>query len=335
MEGVQPSIPQNPLSIMQLSSSSVNEQMIHRIEDEADNNTSSQLVVSSSSTSNAVTQANATTVQDVSSSVTIRQLLPRLLSEELQFYFTRITLAIERSNDVSQQDAALSSIQNDAGIQELIPFFSRFVTTQILSNVNNVEYCRLLIRFCDALFDNTHVHLELHLHQMLPAIITCIVGKSTSLQDHWILREEASRTLLKACTMFGSQYTTLKSRILKTFVQAIDIRTKPSSTIYGGIIGITTFGPKAIDAFLIPIAAFYYKVWDHMLLQEEEKDDPIAILQLQYCQYAILSAVGIFLQHCTLLEKQSVIDLYEFKDVFGEKLIPFYRGPVECDTVLL
>ena len=367
VDGVQPSIPQNPLSIVQLSSSA-NEQMIHRIED--DDIATNMSLVASSSTIQQQNQLDTAAAQDVLSSstssnsnVTIRQLLPRLLSEELQFYFTRITLAIEQSqttgsnsSSIIQQDAALSSMKNDAGIQELIPFFSRFITTQILLNINNYKYCRLLIRFIDSLFDNIYIHLELHLHQMIPSIITCIVGKKASSNssttndtdyddDHWILREEASRALLKACKMFGQQYTTLKSRILKTFVQAIDIRTKPCSTIYGGIVGITTFGPKAIDAFLLPIASFYYKVWDQMLLDEDnDKDEETNNKnEIQYCQYAIVLAIGIYLQeqhknnNANNNNNMSFDYLNEFKDIVGEKLIPFYHGhgPVECDIVLL
>ena len=40
--------------------------------------------------------------------VTIRQLLPRLLSEELQLYFSRITIAVERDTARQAQDAALA-----------------------------------------------------------------------------------------------------------------------------------------------------------------------------------------------------------------------------------
>ena len=88
-----------------------------------------------------------------------------------------------------------------------------------------------MIRFIDSLFDYMHTHLELHLHQMIISIISCIASKKassnsssnndTDYDNNWILREEASRTLLKAYKMFDQQNATLKPRILKTFCNAL------------------------------------------------------------------------------------------------------------------
>jgi hypothetical protein len=36
-------------------------------------------------------------------------------------------------------------------------------------------------------------------------------------------------------------------------------------TIFGGIVAITVFGPKAIDAFLLPLTVPYFKKWDASL----------------------------------------------------------------------
>ena len=40
---------------------------------------------------------------------------------------------------------------------------------------------------------------------------------------------------------------------------------KPLPTIFGGIVAITMFGPKAIDAFLLPLTVPYFKKWDASL----------------------------------------------------------------------
>ena len=97
--------------------------------------------------------------------VSIRQLLPRLVSEELQLYFSRVTIAVERGastfNTRQQQDAALASMARDVGLQELVPFFCRYISSQIYQHVHNVEHCRTLIRLTRSLLMNPHVHLEL------------------------------------------------------------------------------------------------------------------------------------------------------------------------------
>jgi len=134
--------------------------------------------------------------------VSVRQLLPRLLSEELRLYFTRITLAVERGNS-AQVESALAAIGRDSGIQELVPFFVRFVSRQIYDNVGRVEYCRTLVRLGRKLVSNPHLHLELNLHQLLPPLITCVVARRLAVGDggnHWALREEAAEVLMAACS---------------------------------------------------------------------------------------------------------------------------------------
>lgn len=134
--------------------------------------------------------------------VSVRQLLPRLLSEELRLYFTRITLAVERGNP-TQVESALAAIGRDSGIQELVPFFVRFVSRQIYDNVGRVEYCRTLVRLAKKLVSNPHLHLELNLHQLLPPLITCVVARRLAGGDggnHWALREEAAEVLMAACS---------------------------------------------------------------------------------------------------------------------------------------
>jgi len=319
VDGIQPSIPQNPIARAQLSSSQ-DGRIVHKIEDDEDDVT---MTTSGDATTLNTTSSNE---DETSGNIRIRKLIPRLLSEELQIYFTRITLAIEEQQNQQQQDAALKCVSRDDGIQELVPFFSRFVSREIFRNVGKTEYCRLLIRFANAMVSNPHIHLELHLHQMMPAILTCIVASHLSTQtfdDHWALREEASMLLLKTCNMFGSQYPTLKSRVLKTLCEALDINTKPLSSVFGGISGIRQFGPKAIDAFLLPISIFYWKKWEVHL--QTIGTDSYAYLELQHCQYALLSAIGIFLHYSSLFDKVNDINVEEFKDVFGEKLVPFYH----------
>ena len=134
VNGVQPDIPQNPENI-------ANAAPIHRVEPEEGNESSSD-------------------------SVQVAQLLPRLLSEELQLYFSRITTAIERGSATpitrQQQDAALASVARDSGLQELVPFFVNYVSKSLYKHVGNPDHCRTLVRMARSLVQNSHLHLELH-----------------------------------------------------------------------------------------------------------------------------------------------------------------------------
>ena len=276
-----------------------------------------------------------------SSAISIRQLLPRLLAEELVLYFTRITLAIERGTPM-QQDAALQSIAMDSGTQELVPFFCRFVVLQIHSHMGNASYCHVLIRLVLSLVQNPNLHLELHLNQLLPPVLTCVVAKqlstvvhSTNVEDGFALRLCAAHTLCRIAQSFGGKYASLKPKILSELSVACQ-PSQPIETQFGGIVGMIEFGPKAIDAFVLPLATVYWKRWEELLQEEQKMKDGKDIgfqqesVQRQYalfrCQEALLTALAVFFGKVVVGEQLKRIDLENLEDVYGDKLVPLFSG---------
>jgi len=155
VDGVQPNIPQNPMEILPRGGA---DQDVHQVEEYDD----------------AGTDVDTNAGNASASAVSVRQLLPRVLAEELRLYFTRVTLSIERG-DPMQQDAALASVARDSGTQELVPFFFRFVTKKIYENLGRSYNCLILVRLAYSLISNPHLHPELHLHQILPSLVSCVV----------------------------------------------------------------------------------------------------------------------------------------------------------------
>jgi len=261
--------------------------------------------------------------------LSVRQLLPHLLSEELQLYFQKITLAIESGTTMEEQVAALGSVRCDSGVQELVPFFIKFVSQQILRSLDRTEYVRTLVRLTDALISNVNLHLELHLHHLFPAIITCVIARrlsATPADDHWSLRMEAALVLVKACDKYSEQYTTLKSRVIKSHVEAL-APGRPLASQFGGIVGITAFGPKTIEAFLLNVAVSYWDKWradEEKLIKIRNGAAGELLYEIRQCQTALLNALGVYVaQGGSLYEQVNDMDTEAFTDRFGEKLIPF------------
>lgn len=138
VDGVQPDIPQNPGS------------QSKEVKDMAPQSTASPAV----------------TDEAAEGGIHVTQLLPRLLSEELRLYFTRVTSAVERGGATpitrQQQDAALAGIARDPGLQELVPFLVLYVSQSLSKHLGNPEHCRTLIRMARSLLENPYLHLELH-----------------------------------------------------------------------------------------------------------------------------------------------------------------------------
>jgi len=295
--------------------------------------------------------SNGDTTNKSEASIRIRELQQRLLSEELQLYFSQVTSTIENhSSNQSEITTVLHGIRTDEGIQELVPFLSRFVASGLMNkkNLQNVHYCSRLIQVFDAMLDNPNLHLDLHLHQMFSPVGTCIVAKklcNSPYEDHWSLREAAARCLVKACDLYGMQYTTMKPRIMKLLTQQALRVDRPLATQYGGIVGISLFGPRAVDAFLLPVAQEYWECWDGELKSliknegssgdGEKKRDVWREYELHMCQQALLDAVAIFMRGVTPGEQAKRVDIESFSDVFGERLIPMQPEPTEYISAIL
>ena len=299
----------------------------------------------------------------------------------------------------------LHGLKYDFGLQELVPFLSRYIargllslsttTTRTIKKTNlrttattatsppSLTYCYRLIQVLDAMLGNANLHLELHLHQLIVPIGTCIVarklgptssaannngngggggGKTRNSSssssgsggsggnwycDHWSLREEAARVLVKACTIYGTQYPTLTSRVIKLLTHQALRPDRPLVTQYGGIVGLSYFGPRIVDAFILPIAREYW------VRYEDERRKLVAsmggslgdaatatlgvatattkmkkrdIIEREYeltmCQVALLDAIQVFMMGVSPGEQSRRVDITTFADVFGERLIP-------------
>ncbi|MGK3744423.1 MAG: hypothetical protein ACI8RD_004301 [Bacillariaceae sp.] len=171
VDGVQPDIPQNPPTAASSGNAANNnkrkQQVVHRVEDDGEEDDTS----------------------GGGDGVQVTQLLPRLLSEELRLYFSRITGAVERGGATpvtrQQQDAALTSLSQDPGLQELAPFMINYVTKNLYKHVGNPEHCRTLIRMAQALLVNPHMHLELYVSKNKNTM--CLTIQYTETVQHNIL----------------------------------------------------------------------------------------------------------------------------------------------------
>jgi transcription initiation factor TFIID subunit 6 len=195
VDGVQPDIPQNPsrpaapvepsTGLASVSKRSKRSDVVHEIEadDEGDPDnvpSAAGLVdpVLSTATGATVRMGQLSsnlglTVGDSTASVQVAQLLPRVVSEELRLYYGRITTVVDRVAETGmmreEQDAALTRLAQDAGIQELVPFLLQFVAQRLFQNTFDSSHGRVLVRMARSLLRNPHLHLEIHVRSKEPS----------------------------------------------------------------------------------------------------------------------------------------------------------------------
>eukprot|EP01126_Amoeba_proteus_P054869 TRINITY_DN6771_c0_g1_i1.p1 TRINITY_DN6771_c0_g1~~TRINITY_DN6771_c0_g1_i1.p1 ORF type:complete len:302 (+),score=51.23 TRINITY_DN6771_c0_g1_i1:112-1017(+) len=142
--------------------------------------------------------------------------IKHVLSPELELYYKKVTmatLAVDRDldGDLSTEESpslkmfsmVLKSLSSDSGLHQLVPYFSRFISKGVADNLDNHIQLKALMRISKSLLLNPHIIIEPYLHQLLPAVLTCIVGKQLCLNpfadDHWSLREYSAQLVALVC----------------------------------------------------------------------------------------------------------------------------------------
>jgi len=184
-----------------------------------------------------------------------------VLSRELQVYFDRITALLRGGGGANGEEqgllnAAIGSLQTDAGLANLIPYFAKFISMEVQTNLRNLRKLLAMMRAIEALVQNPTANLELYLHQLMPSVLTCIVAKRLSenleKDNHWQLRVLASKTVAEICERYGEEYATLQPRVTATLQKGLKATQSPLPTIFGALVGLSSLGPRVIESIVCP-----------------------------------------------------------------------------------
>ena len=213
---------------------------------------------------------------------------------------------------------ALESLREDAGINELLPYFTQFISEEITSNLFDLALLFNLLKMIESLIESKHLNVEPYLHQLLPSIITCIVAKrlcKDPTEDHWKLRDLASIILSEICKRFSEQYKSLQPRIIKTLLLAFLDPTKPLTTHYGSIKCLSLLGVSVIELLIVPNVHSYYQILNVAL----NSDNAIKKMEAEHVNEALLFACGSYfkqsLEFLPNLDSQKLLQ----KKIIGEK----------------
>ncbi|KAF3840722.1 hypothetical protein F7725_006584 [Dissostichus mawsoni] len=160
------------------------------------------------------------------------------LSVEQQLYYKEITEACVGSCEAKRAEA-LQSIATDPGLYQMLPRFSTFISEGVRVNVvqNNLALLIYLMRMVKALMDNPT------LKQL------CL---RPDVDNHWALRDFAARLMAQSCKTFSTTTNNIQSRITKTFTKSwLDDKTQ-WTTRYGCIAGLAELGPDVIKTLILP-----------------------------------------------------------------------------------
>ncbi|KAK9767594.1 histone H4-like TAF Taf6, SAGA complex subunit [Basidiobolus ranarum] len=219
----------------------------------------------------------------------VKPLVKHVLSKELQLYFERITNAIFSDEDTLRA-TGLSSLSTDPGLHQLLPYFVQFISEKVTQNMKKLKPLESSLSMIKSILDNPNLFVEPYLHQIMPPLLSCLVGKKLGESpqvDHWGVRKLAAKIVGIICSKYGQNYHTLQPRVTKTLLRAFLDPTKPLTTHYGAIIGLSSLGNEIIKILIVP----NLKPYGTILGQQLESTNATKKQEAEKCHSALMDAI--------------------------------------------
>ena len=129
-----------------------------------------------------------------------------------------------------------------------------------------------------SLLENQTLYLEKYLHELIPAVTTCIVARQLctrpDVDNHWALRDFASRLMVNICKNFNTSTNNIQIRITRMFSDALISDKTPLVSCYGAVEGLVELGPEVIKSVVIPQIKAVSKKLDSALANMQVSANP-------------------------------------------------------------
>lgn len=223
----------------------------------------------------------------------VKPFVRHVLSQELQAYYKMVTSALLRDEDPELSAAVLDSVRSDPGLQQLVPYFVHFISHTVATQLNNLPVLSSLMDLAQALLESEHMFVVNYLHQLLPPMLTCILGRrlcASPDQDHYALRLASARLVAYVVAQYGDAYASLQPRICKTLVRALFDTKKPLTTHFGALAGLMALGPRVVQFSVLP-SLLTYLAWLQPQIEAEDPDHPNRTTEAKHLWTLFISAV--------------------------------------------
>lgn len=185
----------------------------------------------------------------------VKHIITHRLSVEHKQYFDVVVGAISTQDDPGLRLAVLRSLRTDQALHQLLPYLCQYIVTGVAANADNLPMLRSLMLLTHTLLTSSHTSIDTYLHQILPAVLTCLVRarlSSSSLEDHWSLRDFSATLLRHICAEHGLDYISLQPRIMHALGEALADPRRALASQFGALRGLLALGEAATSSLVIP-----------------------------------------------------------------------------------
>lgn len=187
-----------------------------------------------------ITHDNLTTYQE---ELELKQQNKHLLTKELSMYFDKIIQTMDTDPAIS-----VECLQNEAGIQQLVPYFLHHFKMEIRTGFKDESLTITILNMYNSLLNNKFIFIDPYMHEILPVILSCVVGSSIS--DG--VRKKASAIINFIFKKFSAKYKSLSPRIINFLIKVWLDESKNENSQYAALRCLSSLSEHVINDYIIP-----------------------------------------------------------------------------------
>jgi transcription initiation factor TFIID subunit 6 len=213
-----------------------------------------------------------------------------ILSSEIQLYFERITTAILEERNEEARNAAFNSVRTDPGLHQLVPYFVQFIAEKVTHQSKDLFILTQMLHLARNLLQNETLFIEAYISPLIPSILTCLTGKSIgspsdSLTAIIEVRDVAASLIIDISRKHSKSSTTLKPRLARTLLKTFLNPSKSFGAHYGSLISLRgIIGVDGVKAIVLPNLKAYDALLQEGLADETKRPEAemvvLALLRL-------------------------------------------------------
>lgn len=178
----------------------------------------------------------------------LKQQHKHLLTKELSMYFDKILQTID-----SDPEIAIECLENESGIQQLVPYFLHHFKLEIKKKFNDENSLKTIIRMYQSILNNKYIFIDPYLHEILPSLFSCIIGKSIPEKIRFL----SSDVIKSVYSTFGRKYKSLAPRICSFLLKCWLDTSKNEDSQYASLYCLSKLSDHVINEQIIPNISKY------------------------------------------------------------------------------
>ncbi|KAH1488492.1 hypothetical protein LV164_003695 [Aspergillus fumigatus] len=235
VEGVQPSIPQNPT---------------------AADSRNLELTAKGPNANSTLAAMSGT------GDVAVKPLVKHVLSKELQLYFEKVCNAFLDESSEEYRTSGYASLREDPGLHQLVPYFVQFISEKVTHGLKDIFVLTQVMHMAEALVQNKSLYVDPYIASLVPPILTCLIGRqlggNADLSEQFALRDLAGSLLGLISKKYSHSSHTLTPRLARSCLKTFLDPSKPFGAHYGAIIGLHAVGgTEAVRVLILPNLSTY------------------------------------------------------------------------------